>query len=925
MKQNTFLNKLSATILSQSDVQLSNCLIVLPNKRAKVFLLESLKNQLETTSFAPTIISIEDFIQEISGLRTIDPIELLFEFYEVYLSVTEKAKQQTFEEFATWAKTAIQDFNEIDRYLLDPNHVFSYLEDIEALKRWDLQPQDKTKLITTHLEFWAKLPLYYESFYNHLLKKGIGYQGLLYREAVKNLASFTLTITNQIYFAGFNALNQAEERIFKHLANENKAKIYWDIDEVFLNDSYHDAGLFIRKFKKEWKPFVNQDFEWVVNHFSEEKNIEIIGTPKSIGQAKIVGTIIEKIQSENPNLEKTAVVLGDENLLLPVLYGLPESVEALNITMGYPSKNNPAQLLINKLFKLHTNAKQRNEKSYTYYYKEVLDILNHPLVEPYCKVEEVVKVINNNNFTFFSNQKLFSLYEEKYPSSENKFFQLLFTRWDDSISDILSNLNAILLTIKSYLSNDDTEEKVTKAFVYSVFKTINKLTNYHETYNQIESLQSLQAIYKQIIDLAEVSFEGEPLSGLQVMGVLESRVLDFENVIITSVNEGKFPAGKSQNSFIPYDVKKELELPTYKEKDAIYCYHFYHLMLRAKNVWLLYNTDNEGIDAGEKSRFITQLEIEKQPKHNITSTIYNAVLPEKAYEPVTIPKTDKILTRLHEIATDKGFSPSSLTNYIRNPLQFYMQRILRINEADEVEENIAVNTLGTIIHNALEELYTPYLNQFLALHHIDAMETQIDNVILKYFKQEYKEGEITKGKNLLAFEVAKRNVYNFLQLEKKDIQEGESIKVVLLEAELYCEIEVKSLPFPIKIAGKVDRIEERNGAIRIIDYKTGKVDGNSLKINDFTDLTSDIKNEKIIQLLCYALMFENHELKQNREVSAGIVSFKNMKSGFLPFGLGKGKDAELVISTEILEDFKSELETLILEIFNPEIPFKEKV
>ncbi|RAK23817.1 PD-(D/E)XK nuclease superfamily protein [Flavobacterium aquaticum] len=925
MKQDTFLDKLSAIILSQSDIELSNCLIVLPNKRAKVFLLESLKNQLETTSFAPTIISIEDFIQEISGLRTIDPIELLFEFYEVYLSVTEKSKQQTFEEFATWAKTAIQDFNEIDRYLLDSNHVFSYLEDIEALKRWDLQPQDKTKLITTHLEFWAKLPLYYESFYEHLLNKGIGYQGLLYREAVKNLVSFTTTITNQIFFAGFNALNQAEERIFKHLANENKAKIYWDIDEVFLNDSYHDAGLFIRKFKKEWKPFVNQDFEWVVNHFSQEKNIEIIGTPKSIGQAKIVGTIIEKIQSENPNLEKTAVVLGDENLLLPVLYGLPESVDALNITMGYPSKNNPAQLLISKLFKLHTNAKQRNEKSYTFYYKEVLDILNHPLVEPYCKVEEVVKVINNNNFTFFSNQKLFSLYEEKYPNTENKFFKLLFTRWDDSISDILVNLNSILLIIKSYLSNDDAEEKVTKAFVYSVFKTINKLTNYHETYDQIESLPSLQAIYKQIIDLAEVSFEGEPLSGLQVMGVLESRVLDFENVIITSVNEGKFPAGKSQNSFIPYDVKKELGLPTYKEKDAIYCYHFYHLLLRAKNVWLLYNTDNEGIDAGEKSRFITQLEIEKQPKHNITSAIYNAVLPEKAYEPVTIPKTDKILTRLQEIATDKGFSPSSLTNYIRNPLQFYMQRILRINEADEVEENIAVNTLGTIIHNALEELYTPYLNQYLALHHIEAMEAKIDEVILKHFKEIYKEGEITKGKNLLAFEVAKRNVYNFLQLEKKDIEEGQAIKVLLLEASLSCEIEMKSLSFPIKIAGKVDRIEERNGTIRIIDYKTGKVLGNSLKINDFTDLTSDIKNEKIIQLLCYALMFENHELKQNREVSAGIVSFKNMKSGFLPFGLGKGNDAELVISNDILQDFKSELETLILEIFNPEIPFKEKV
>jgi hypothetical protein len=925
MKSITFLDKLSTVLLAQPENELSSCTIILPNKRAKVFLLESIKKQLEGTAFAPTIISIEDFIQEISGLRSIDPIELLFEFYEVYLSVTEKSKQQTFDEFATWAKTALQDFNEIDRYLLEPNKVFSYLEAIEALKRWQVEASKTTTLIDNHLEFWAKLPLYYQSFYDHLISKGIGYQGLLYREAVKNLEKFAANTTNTIYFAGFNALNQAEEKIIKYLANEKKAKIFWDIDELFLNDSYHDAGLFIRKFKKEWKPFINQDFEWIVNHFTEEKNIEIIGTPKSIGQAKIVGTIIEKIQSKSPNLENTAVVLGDENLLLPVLFGLPASVEALNITMGYPSKNNPAQLLISKLFKLHTNAKQRNEKSYTFYYKEVLAILNHPLIEPYCKVEEVVNVINSNNFTFFSREKLFSLYAEKYPNSSNILFELLFARWVD-VSEILANLNAILLHLKTQLNNDNSEEKVAKTFLYSIYKTIVKLTNYHEKYNQIESISALHAIYKQIIELAEVSFEGEPLSGLQVMGVLESRVLDFENVIITSVNEGKFPAGKSQNSFIPYDVKKELGLPTYKEKDAIYCYHFYHLLLRAKNIWLLYNTDNEGIDAGEKSRFITQLEIERQPNHNITSTIYNAVLPEKAYEPISIPKTDKIITRLHEIATDKGFSPSSLTNYIRNPMQFYMQRILRINEAEDVEENIAANTLGTIIHNALEELYTPYLNQFLALHHIESMESKIDVVILKYFKQEFKEGEITKGKNLLAFEVAKRNVYNFLQVEKKAIiEDNDAIKVLLLEESLSCEIHLESFDFPIKIAGKVDRIEERNGVIRIIDYKTGRVDAGSLKLNDILSLTPEIENEKIIQLLCYAMMFENHELRKNLDITAGIISFKNMKKGFLPLVIGTGKEAVHVISNEMIEDFKVIIKLLILEIFNPEIPFKEKI
>jgi hypothetical protein len=923
MKSITFLDKLSTTLLLLSEKELSNATIILPNKRAKVFLLESLKNQMMGTAFAPNIISIEEFIQEMACLRTIDSIELLFEFYEVYQGVTPKGQCQNFEQFATWATTAIQDFNEIDRYLLDPKKVFTYLEAIEALKRWQVEASKTTKLIDNHLEFWAKLPEYYASFYEHLVSKGIGYQGLIYREAVNKLESFAAASTHKIYFAGFNALNQAEEKIFKYLAKENSAKIYWDIDAVFLNDPHHDAGLFIRRYKKEWKSFVHQDFEWVVNHFSEQKNIQIIGTPKSIGQAKIVGTLIEKIQTTHPNLEKTAVVLGDENLLLPVLFGLPDSVDALNITMGYPSKNNPAQLLVSKLFKLHHNAKQRNDKSYTFYYKEVLAILNHPLIEPYCQAQEVVHVINSNNFTFFSREKLFQLYAEKYPNSTNTLFELLFARWDE-IPLILVNLREILLHIKSQLSNDNSEDKLAKAFLYSIYNTIVKLTNYQEKYQQIDSLTALHAIYKQIVELAEVSFEGEPLSGLQIMGVLESRVLDFENVIITSVNEGKFPAGKSQNSFLPYDVKKELGLPTFKEKDAIYCYHFYHLLLRAKNIWLLYNTDHEGIDAGEKSRFITQLEIEKHQLPN--STIYNAVLPEKAYEPMVIPKTSAIIERLIAIATDKGFSPSSLTGYIRNPIQFYTQRILRINEAEDVEENIAANTLGIIIHSALEELYTPYLNQFLAVHHIASMESKIDAVILKYFKQEYKEGEITKGKNLLAFEVAKRNVYNFLQVEKKAITEdNDAVKVLLLEESLSCEIQLESFDFPIKIAGKVDRIEERNGVIRIVDYKTGRVAAGSLKLNDIFALTPEIANEKIIQLLCYAMMFENHELRKNLDITAGIISFKNMKNGFLPFGIGSGKDANTVITSEMLEDFKVIIKLLILEIFNPEIPFKEKV
>ena len=926
MSNPTFLNKLTDELISFYPDTLSDITIVLPSKRARVFLIDTIQSKLSMPIFTPNILSIEEFIQDISGLRTIDSMEVLFEFYNVYSSITEKKDLQDFETFSYWAKTVIQDFNEIDRYLLDQKHVFSYLKDVEALKRWNLELNQTTKLIDSTLEFWDKLPLYYESFYKYLLDKGIGYQGLLYRESIHNLESFTKNIltSNKIIFAGFNALNQAEERIFQHLMLHEKALVFWDVDYTILQDPFHDAGLFIRKYKKEWKNYANQSFKWIETHFENPKKIQIIGTPKTVGQTKIVGNLIEEIQKENPDLQNTAVILGDENLLLPVLYNLPETVESLNITMGYPSKNNPAQLLITKIFKLHTNAKQRNEKQYTLYYKEVLDILNHALIEPYIDAKKVENVIKYNNFTFFSNDKLFQLYEEHKSNESNPLFELIFSKWSNDASEIMSKLSQILLVIKSHLTNENQEDIIAKAFLHSIYQVLNRISTFIEKYQSITSLSSLFAIYKQVVDLAEVSFEGKPLSGLQVMGVLESRVLDFENVIITSVNEGKFPSGKSSNSFIPYDIKRELGLPTFREKDAIYSYHFYHLLYRAKNIYLLYNSENsDGIDAGEKSRFLTQLEIDF-PQHITKNTIYNAHLPSLAYESIKIKKTQSVLDRLKEIATEKGFSPSSLTSYIRNPIQFYIQRILRIREIDEVEENIAVNTLGTVIHETLKHLYDPYVGKYLSVNDLDAMYALVETETIKQFKVIYKEGEIKKGKNLLAFEVAKQNVEQFLKMEKKDVETGVAIKILFLEYTLEGKITDKSLPYEIKIAGNVDRIELRDNKIRIIDYKTGKVEARTLKVDDFTELTSDIKYEKIIQLLCYALMFENIEEFKNYPVEAGIISFKNMKAGFMPFGLGKRNSIHDITKGTII-DFKQSMLGLIQEILNPEIPFEEKV
>ena len=933
MTNTYFLDKIAKVLIEDYSGKLSKTIVVLPNKRAKIFLIEALKNQVNTNILSPVIVSVEEFIQDIASIRNIDPVELLFEFYEVYLSITKKESQQSFELFANWAKTLLQDFNEIDRYLLEPNHVLSYLKDIEDIKKWGIEVENKTPLLEKYIDFWKLLPTYYDSLYSHLLNKGIGYQGLIYREAVNNLIHFSDgNKETQFVFAGFNALNVSEEKIIQHLIASDQAKIYWDADQTFLNDPFHDAGLFIRRFKESWKYYKANPFEWIVNDFSQSKNIQVIGTPKTIGQAKIAGSIIETIINKNPDtsLDKVALVLGEENLLVPVLYSLPSSVGALNITMGYSSKNNPAQTLIAKLFKMHTNALSRNAKSYVFYYKDVLDILTHPLVEPYSKTSVLVNTINQNNYTFITHLKLMEL-----NSNPTDLFFLLFDKWENGSFEVLERISKLLLRIKENLNSDNEEEKITKAFVYSIFKVINKLINFYSKrkekentevlytiFDNINKIDTLYAIYKQVIDLAEVSFEGEPLKGLQIMGVLESRVLDFETVIITSMNEGKLPAGKSQNSFIPYDVKKELGLPTFKEKDAIYTYHFYHLLQRAKNIYLLYNTESEGLDAGEKSRFITQLEVEKQPQHNLSHEIYNAVLPETAYQPIVVAKSESVMIRLKEIAA-KGFSPSSLTSYIRNPIDFYFQKILRIREVEEVEENIALNTLGTIIHETLEALYTPFIGKFLSENDILGCFKLLDDEVLKQFKLVYKEGEIKKGRNLLAFEVAKRNVSNFLKVELESIKNGDAIKVLHLEKACERILEHPSLPFPIKIAGKVDRIEERNGLIRIIDYKTGKVEKTNVTLKSWRGLTDEIKNDKIIQVLAYAFMYENEA--NGKPIEAGIISFKNLKSGFLPFNFKEGKEEKTTIDAAIFNEYLEQMVLLLNEILDVTKTFEEKV
>ncbi len=888
---------------------LSEITFVLPSKRAGGFLMNELKKNVESTQFGPHICSIEEFIEDLSNLQIIDNTELLFKSYEAYLNTDSIPEKEDFETYSTWAITLLNDLNEIDRYLVEPLPFFSYLSSIKTLERWGVS-QEKTELINNYLQFWAGLPDFYETLQSLLLKENLGYQGMVYREAASNLEHYLNSNRNKKHiFIGFNALNTAEQNIIQELLEAENTKVYWDSDQTFYEDTKHSASYFIRKYIKEWKYFQYEAPKFIANNYKKPKKIQFIEVQKNIGQAKYVGELLSKLSEDEIN--STAIVLGDENLLVPLLYSLPENVKNLNVTMGVSLKNFPAILFFEMLFSIHIRSSE------TIYYKEILSILNHPFGNLLVSnASDIAKNITRENITHISIPSLIELSN----TSEAKILRFLFEDWkDDSQTAIKRALHVL-----EELQVKHTFNSIDRVVIFQLTAVFNKIDALNQKYPHLKSIKSVLTLFSELTSTTSLDFEGDAYSGLQLMGVLETRVLDFENVIITSVNEGVFPSGKSNASFITYDLKQQFNLPNFTEKDAIYTYHFYRLLHRAKNVTLLYNNHSEGINTGEKSRFIRQLEVENHTEHTIEKRILSPKIQIKPKSLKKIEKTETVMQRLREIA-EKGFSPSALTTYIRNPLDFYFQKILRLNEFEEVEETVAYNTLGTIVHDTLETFYLPLEGSFLTIHNLLNMKEQIHQEVTSQFKKTFKGGTISKGKNLIIFEVAKRYISNFIDKEIVEVETGNNIKIIKIETDLTLEILISELDFPVKIHGKVDRVDTYNGQLRIIDYKTGLVNQGDVEIINWEELSQDYKYSKAFQILTYALMM-NKEIPINN-AEAGIISFKNLGSGFLKFGVKEksgSRNKSQLITKDTLENFNVELKKLILEICDPNIPFTEK-
>lgn len=919
METKSFIRQVVRYVIDAHARQLLNIWVVWPNKRAGLFFLNTLKSQLGQASFSPKILTIQDFATDLSELRLMDSLEQSMEFYEVYKSTIQTHEIDSFDQFTNWASMLLQDFDEIDNNLSNPKEVFGYLKNIKDIDHWSRQLDQSNPLKESYLKRWEKLWDYYESFRQHLLRKKQGYRGLIYKQAASKVQDFLIQNPDiHIVFAGFNALTKAEGKIVFDILEAERGVALWDADSYFIDDDSNETGQFFRKLQST--PYYKaHPFLWEVNHFRTAKKIQSVAVSKNIGQVKYVGNLLKEGFEEAQ--VKTAIILADENLLEPLLDAIPKSVAAANITMGLPLKQLGVAQLFKYVFKMHTGSSRGTTAVKEFYYKDVFSICD--LLNGIIQLESVKwlqEQIIKNNLVFLTPK---SVAEQIGLSDGKEVVQLIFSTWTET--DVLDNFRKIIQLLKGKLLKNKADHSLKIEYLFHFHEIFNKLEAYQVRYPFLKDIKTVNRIFTELVNTQKLSFSGEPLEGLQIMGLLESRNLDFDCVIMLGTNEGFLPVKPSHRTLLPLEVRLAFDLPTYKEADAVFAYHFYRLVSRASEMIFIYNTDTDSFGAGEMSRFLLQLKLDSP--HQVQEITIGNTSPAVQNPLKSIEKTAGIIELLKQRA-QTGFSPTALTNYILNPFKFYEQFILKVYEEKQVEENVELRTLGDIVHHSLEAFYKPYENKFLSPAILDGMIQNVEVVVREHFENNFQGGNFDSGKNLIVFYVAQKYVENLIKIDRNQLENGSQIKILHIERQLALNLDVPGFDFPLLLKGTIDRVDERDGLVRIIDYKTGKVESANLEIIDWESLREDFKYSKAFQVLFYAYLLDKCDDVQ-LPVEAGIISFKNLSAGFIPFVVkdkpGKGAIKESQIDATILKSFESLLLLLLKEIFNPSIPITEKL
>ncbi len=926
MKQ-SFLDELADQILAQDRSQLSNLCIILPSQRAGIFLRAHLEEKVLEPLILPEIITIESFVYQITGLRLADQAELLMELFLAYKQNVENP--ESFDAFLLWGHVLLGDFNEMDFYMLPPAGLFSFLTDAKAVSLWNPDGRPLSDVQRDYLAFFASLWKIYSAFQETLLKKHMAYSGMAFRKAVENLPKkLDEGESRNFWMVGLNALTNSEIQLINLMQKHLNVRFFWDYDRYYTENNRQEAGLFARENKEH---FGSREFnKQLSSHYKDiPKTINIVNVAGNIGQAAIAARILNEMKKDDegdPNngksqFESTALVLNDEQILLPVLNEIPEGIP-FNISMAYSFTETPLYQFVLLLLKILKNI----EDSKSVYYKDVISLFRHPLT--------ALLLLNDGKDKDISEKVCKTVMDQKrsYYSLDSMNDMLAEYQIEDLVGFLVSATNAqSLINIFDELINRMRafgENRLTQANFYIeqafvLYKVVHKLESLLKEYNLIADIKSFGLILKQLLVHEQISFMGDKHTGLQIMGVLETRALDFDQVIMLSVNEDMLPMAKNYQSFIPYDIKSDpaYALPGHNRKVAVFAYHFYRLLQRASKVWLIYNSQQGSLGGGEESRFIRQLQEEISDLEGAQIKINNISLDaafsiNSAADNQEIEKTEYAMQRLHEV-NKYGFSPSALNVYRNCSLKYYYQYILQARDKNEIEDQMSAATFGSVLHRALETLFEDFIGKNIVVQDIERMLKDFEAHLLKAFEKEYAGGDMNHGYNYLSFEVLKKYARSFLKKEKQLVQNVGEMRIVDLEKDLHSilHIPLGNSEFEVNIRGKADRIDSIDGQLRLIDYKSGKADLNNTDINNLLN-GIDVKfKDQFFQLMVYSWAFlKSNPSKEN--VLPGIISFHDLKSGLKTFFKG-----DQFIDNEAILKFEAVLGDLFVEMFDREVPF----
>jgi len=924
--------KSAAQFVLRSPRPLHEISVVVPSRRAGLFFQKALSEELKQVAIAPRVLSIEDLILEISGLQLDSQAALFFKLFEAYQSSIPEA--EAFEEFNKWGRMLLQDFNEIDRHLVEANDIFAYLGDVKRIENWNLEPGESDALLDRYLALWPKLALVHKHFTQALLKEKLAYQGLAYRIFYQELEQQQGQLEKQFghfYFFGFNALNKAEEKGFEFLFDIGLADFFWDVDEYYLKNPKHEAGLFLRQSKLFKKLEKSGKLHGIHQKLKEkERNINIIAVSGKNLQAYIANQEMGEIAVEEQS--NTALVMADEELLKGILNNLHPGVKSFNLSMGLSLKNSPLAGFFELLLDFALEAERSNRKDSKgqprFSHKKWNALLSHFVLRRFSAQQ--IRLFEACRSQLIQENALYrSLGELEIENALAPLPKELFVKHHEP-HDYFGLLARFCLKFHE----NSPQDKYLNEALFGFYQVFNQLEALLKQYPYIQNFEQSLPFFRDLLGDLSMDLRGEPLSGLQVMGMLETRLLDFKRLIITSLNEGVLPKGKTENSLLPFDVKRKFGLPTYLEKDAVYAYHFYRLLHQAEDISLLYSTSDGSLGLAEASRFIKQLELE-WPKYNRRLKIrtFNATGNSNtlARREDSVDKTPSLMKRLEEMAA-KGFSPTALIQYLKDPVDFYYERVLGLKPEEQIQEDLELPLQGTALHQCLEKYYSEPNPE-------DPEQRQprtpaAEDPIYHKSKQEYKEdlklelktlvpgADLDQGPNYLILETMSQMLYSFMWQESTLNAKKQDWKVLATEANLEGAIALKS-GLEIKLKGQADRIDQQGDLFHIIDYKSGAKGSNDYNLSsrtfDSMSLEAFVKKPYAFQLPLYTYLFYKAQ-PQDAKVKASILSLRKAKSNPISMNL---VDIRHFDSSNV-EYFEAILKELMEEIFNPDIPFKRR-